>query len=333
MHRLKLFSGSSHPKLAERIGRELMKDLSSMKTENYRTGCFQVILESNMRGKHAFLLQTSVANKGDLHTHLWELGEMVWAAENSSAQEVTVITPFCSYALSDHPTTGRMSIAGKVFVTFLEKMGMDRFVGIGFHSPQFAGFFDNETQVDPLPGLPLMIEKLKEKKFEGEEVLVLPGDEGTQDEAETLAEVLDLDVGGVTKTRLEDETPKIVNIKGEVKEKVIMVYDDLICSGGTCRAIAEKLEEMGAKEMCLVSTHAALTEKSVENLNHPLIKEIITTDTVSVKEEIRKALPLTIYTVAPYLAAGIREIHEEGSVSKLHEIPPPPRVHLKQIYP
>lgn len=317
--RLRVFSGSSHPQLASDICQLLGISLSPIETYHYRTGCFEVGLNDNVRGCHVFLLQTSLPDEHLHHRHLWELFQMINAAKKASAAEITVVMPYISYARSDRKWRGRMPIAGKLLVTFLEKAGMDRMVSIDLHSAQLEGFFDTETIVDHLRTLPLIANHLKSQDFSQFNSLILPGDEGFHKRAEDLGERLGLAVGSVEKTRINADKVKIQAIKGGVSGRKIIIADDEICTAGTVREIVEKCTELKAGSVIIAVTHGLFQGKAVENLAHPLIKEIVVTDTLPIPDELKRKLPLTVLSVGPLLAAAIKEIYTQGSISRLFE--------------
>lgn len=319
MDRLRIFAGSSHPELAKAICQELGVKLSPITVYRYRTGCFEVALEDNVRGCRVFLLQTLLAKEEMLHLHIWELFQMVNAAKKASAKEITVVMPYNGYGRSDKKWRGRMAIAGKLLASLLETAGMDRMVGIDFHSPEFEGFFSETTVVDHLRTLPLAAQYLKTKGLSHNNSLILPGDEGRHKKSEELGRRLGIAVGSVEKTRISDTKVEIRAIQGDVKGKIVIIDDDEICTAGTVRAITEKLEKQKAKAVIISATHGLFQGDALANLSHPLIQEIVVTDTLPIPEKIKENLPLKVLSVAPLLAAAIREIYTEGSVSKLFE--------------
>lgn len=327
MERLKIFAGSSCPELGREVCRQLGVPLYPTKIYHYRTGCFETALEENVRGCRVFILQTSIPDPNLLHTHLWELFELVNAARKASAAEVTVVMPYVSYARSDKKWRGRMGIAATILAAFLERAGIDRMVGIDFHSPAFEDSFDPRTVVDDLTARPLIVKylagKFREEGVSKEEVLVLPGDTGHYDEAKKIANLLGVSVGNVKKRRIDRDRVEIEAIEGYFEDAILVVIDDELCTGGTARAVINFIEKLGgAKNAFLVFTHALCQGEAVANLSHPLIKEIAVTDTVPLPQEIKKVLPITLISVAPLLASAIKEIYEQGSVSKLFKMDP-----------
>ena len=315
-NRLKIFSGSSCPELAARVCKKLGVNLSPVQIEQYSNGCFEVILGENIRGCKVFLIQTSPLR--DLHQNLWELYEMVNAACKASAKEINVVMPYVSYARSDKKYTGRMPIAGKLFTQFLETAGMDRFVGIDFHSPEFEGFFDLKTRVDHLRAYPLIINFLKSKDLT--KAVLLPGDDGASKKVAKFSEGIGVPCGNVKKRRISDTKVIIDSIEGEIKDKDVFIIDDEICAATTIKEVGKKVEELGANSLTVVATHGLFVGKAIDNLKSiKILKEIAVTDTVPIADEVKKNLPLTIIPIDELLSRAILEIYQEGSVSKLFE--------------
>lgn len=320
MNTFKVFSGSSHPKLSKDICHILGEPLCATETYNYRNGCFEVALVDNMRGYHVFILQTSVPDKAALHIHLFELLEMVQAARKASAEKITVFMSHTSYARSDRKWRGHIPITGHLLANLLCTAGMDRFVGMDLHSPQFLGFFPPGIVVDHLSAFRILTNYLKGKGFSPGETLILPGDSGFQTEAERFGEILGLPVGRVEKERVGDEKVVIKSIEGEVEGRHIILCDDEIAAATTVRTIAEKLEKRGALGITAVATHMLCSPKTVENLKFHLFEEVVVTDSVPIPPIHSASLPLKALSVAPLLATAIKEICTVGgSISKLFE--------------
>jgi ribose-phosphate pyrophosphokinase len=321
MERLKIFTGSSYPELAEGICDNLGVALSPTQVNHYNNGCFEVILGDNVRGCSVFLIQTSLPNSHLLHYHLFELEQMINAAHKSSAREVTVVMPHFSYARSDRKWTGRMPIVVTLLAEHFKTAGMKRMLGMDFHSPQVESAFSTLTVVDHLEAFPLFVRYLRNKRLAKEKSIILPGDEGFHKKAERLGQCLGIKVGSVEKTRLDAERVKIGAIHGRLKGKHVIVYDDEILTAGTMAEIIRRIERKGALGVIIVATHALFQGRAIENLASPVIEEIVVTDTVPISPEAREKLPLTVISVAPLLAKAIREIYEGGSVSKLFQVP------------
>jgi len=237
------FANSSCQELGRRIASELGVELAPYTVHSYSNGCFEVELEPNVRGRQVFFLFTSLPNKYKLHWQIFELFEMVNAAKKASASEITVAMPHISYARSDKKWTGRLAIAGKVLVACLEKLGIDRFLGLDLHSPQFELAFDVETKVDHLRTLPSIARFFREEDLYPEDSVLLPGDESYHKPAEEFGELLKVDVGTLEKTRIDDKNVRIGKISGDVEGKTVLLVDDGLATGATMRAAVSALRE------------------------------------------------------------------------------------------
>jgi len=315
LERLKIFAGSSCPELAERICNRIGISLSPTEIKSYSNGCFEVILNENIRGCKVFLIQTSIPDNQELHWQIWELLEMVNAAQKASAKEVNVVMLYISYARSDKKWTAHMPIAGKLFVNFLEAAGMHRFVGVDFHSPQFEGFFGPLTLVDRLSAQPLIVNFLREEDLS--RAILLPGDDGASKKAKALSEKVKIFCGNVKKRRISDTKVVIDSIEGNVREKDVFVIDDEICGATTARELGKKLRELGAKTITFIATHGLFTGNAIENLQSiEILKRVVVTSTVPIRKEVKEKLPIKVIDIAPLLADVILEIYKEGSVSR-----------------
>jgi len=317
IEKLKVFSGSSYPELAEKICDELKIKLSPIRREFYPNGCFEVILEEDVRGCSVFIIQTSLPDPALLHIQLFETLQMVNAAYKASAREVTVVLTYFSYSRSDKRWTLRMAINLSLIASFLEVAGMRRMVGVEFHSPQAQSAFSPRVIVDHIVTTRFFAQHLQEKGIVGDKFLILPGDEGFHKRAEKLGFLLKIPVGSVEKTRVSGEEVKINAIHGPIKGRKIIVYDDEILTGRTMGQIVDKAMEMGAEGAILIATHGLFKGNAVANLSSPHIEQIIVTDTLPISPAIKDQLPLTVLSIAPLLAQVIKIIHQEGLLGQL----------------
>lgn len=309
MEKIKIFSGSSHPELAEEICRKLNIKLSPIIVQEYANGCFEVILREEVEGRTVFLIQTSLPET--LHRDLWELLQMVSAAKENGASEIIVVMPYCSYARSDKIHAPGMTINAKLLVKLLETSGMKRFVGIDFHSKAFEKLFPEDVEVCHLSALYLIAGYLKTKSLlDG---ILLPGDEGNLNKAILLAQKLDLPVGVTRKKRIDDKNVVIEDITGEIIGNEVIVFDDEISPvATTLKALAKELKKRGAKSITVAVTHASFAQETVRSLQEfRILREIVVTDTVPIPEEAKRLLPLRVLSVAGLIAEKIREISEE----------------------
>lgn len=332
---LRLFVGTSVPDLGNAVCEELGISPSRWKlipeegSKNwYSNGCFELELKENCRGRHVFIMQTSLPDVYTLHTQLFELFQLVMAAKKAVAGKVTVIMPYFSYARSDKKS-GRMPLMAKMIPAFLEALKTDMFFGINFHSDQNELAFNIDTPVDAPTIFPHLIEHLKDLGWKDTDAIVLPGDQGSLEIAKDVGRALHLRVGLVVKDRRSDNEVRIESIEGDLKDRPVLIVDDEICGATTAREVAKESVSRGAKEeITVVTAHALFTGNAIKKLQYPPIKKVIVSDTVPAYQRIDPdSLNLEVVTIAPFLARAVREINKgSGSVSKLYEIPPPEKL-------
>ncbi len=300
---IKVFSGRSHLKLAKDICQELNIPLGSLAIKEYRNGCFEVIFEQDISNDKVFLIQTSLPD--NLERNIWELFEMISFAKSCKASEIIVVMPYISYARSDKTHTGGMGIAAELLVKLLESSGMTGFLGVDFHSQRFENFFS--CNMYHLSASDLLAKALKQKNLEN--TLLLAADGAALKNGSTLAEKIGVELGRVEKKRISNTEVKIEDIIGDFKGKQVIIFDDEIATGGTLKTIAEEVSRQGAKNIIFAVTHGLFVGDAVKNFqNIEKLTEIILTNTIPMKEEVRESLPLTILSVSSLLAEKIREI-------------------------
>jgi ribose-phosphate pyrophosphokinase len=304
MKGIKIFSGQSHQKLAESVCKKLGILLSPSKNEEFKNGCFEPVLSKDIKGRAVFLFQTSMPDSNNLHKDIWEILQMTNAAKSCKAKEVTVVMPYVSYARSDKAHDQGMGVGAELLVKLLEDSGMNRFIGVDFHSARFEKFFS--SKVYQLSALDLLAESLK--KIDPKNAFILPADMGAFKKGSLLAKKLKMPIGRVEKERISDTEVKIKRIIGDYAHKDIIIFDDEISTGATLKTLAKEIQEK-AKSISFVVTHGIFVGNAIKNFQEiSKLKEIIFTDTVPASEELKQSLPLKILTVDALLAEKIKEI-------------------------
>ena len=307
---LRIFSGSSHPVLAQGIADYLATALMPVQCRRFSNDNLYVRLHDNVRGTDVFVVQTFAPPVQD---HLVELLMLIDAARSSSAARVTAVIPYYSYARSDKKDEPRISIAGRLVADLLQTAGADRVLTINLHSPQVHGFFSVPT--DHLTAEPVLADALRSRNL-GDAVVVTP-DIGNAKRATHLARRLNLPVAAGNKRRLDDERVVIDGIVGDVHKKTAIVTDDEVATGGSVIEMLNLLQREGVERALVVCTHGVFTGSAVPRLvAHPIVDEIIATDTMPI-DPTHFDGKLTIVSVAPLLGEAIRRIHRDESVSSL----------------
>jgi ribose-phosphate pyrophosphokinase len=309
MDRLRVFSGSSHPALAQGIAEALGIPLSPLESRRFSNDNLYVRLCENVRGTDVFVVQTFSPPVQD---HIFELLMLLDAARSASAERVTAVIPYYSYARSDKKDEPRISITGRLVADLLETAGANRVLTLTLHSPQVHGFFHMPT--DHLSAEVVLADALRERDV-SDAVVVTP-DIGNAKRAAHLARRLNLPVAAGNKRRLSDDRVIIDGIVGEVHMDTAIITDDEIATGSSVWELLNLLQRDGVRRCLVTCTHGVFTRGAVERVSsHPLVEEIIT-DTVPVPAG-QHTDKLNVVSVASLLAEAIRRIHLDESVSAL----------------
>jgi ribose-phosphate pyrophosphokinase len=312
--KLMLFSGRSHPELADHVAKELGIEVSPTKLYDFANGEIFVRFEESVRGCDAFVLQ---AHSEPLNKNIMEQLIMVDALKRASAKRITVITPFYGYARQDKKHRGREPITARLMANLFATAGADRMMAIDLHTSQIQGFFDGP--VDHLFALPLLADYVG-KNVEREKLTIVSPDAGRVRVAERWTDILGSPLAIIHKRR-DPNVPNqvsVLEVVGEVEDRVCVIVDDMIDTGGTITKAADTLFEQGAAEVVVTATHGVLSDPATERLKNSRISEVIVTDSLPIPSE-RRFDKLTVLPIAPLIARAISEVFHDGSVTSLFE--------------
>jgi ribose-phosphate pyrophosphokinase len=305
-----LFSGSSHPELAQALAKELHIPLGSITLKAFSCGERYVKFDESIRGKSVYLLQTGGKTPNE---DLMELFLMCQAAKLSFAKSVHVVLPHFPYARQDRVAEPRESISAKLVANLLETAGADHVITLDLHSPQIQGFFS--IPVDSLEARSLLAHAIQEKKID-RPVIVAP-DAGGAKRAKKLADLLDAELALMHKDRSAHHHAEIVEVIGNIEGRTCIIVDDMIDTGSSMLPAKEALLKRGANpDVYAAVTHAIFSGKAKENLKKAAFKEIIVTDSLPIEKDICEGL--TVLSIAPLLAQVIQSVESGQSVTGLY---------------
>jgi ribose-phosphate pyrophosphokinase len=312
--KLMLFTGRAHPDLAEAVAAELDVDITPTSAYDFANGEIFVRFEESVRGCDAFVLQSHSA---PLNSWIMEQLIMVDALKRASAKRITVVVPFYGYARQDKKHRGREPISARLMADLFKTAGADRLMTVDLHTSQIQGFFDGP--VDHLFALPLLAAHVG-RSVDRSRLTVVSPDAGRVRVAERWTDTLGAPLAIIHKRRDPDvpNEAKVFEVVGDVKDRVCVVVDDMIDTGGTIVKAADALFENGAADVVVASTHAVLSGPAVDRLKNSRISEVIVTDTLPIPEE-RQFDKLTVLSIAPMLGRAIREVFDDGSVTSLFD--------------
>lgn len=310
---LMLFSGRTHPVLAEEVANLLEVDLVPTTAYDFANGEIYVRFDESVRGCDAFVIQSHAA---PINEAIMEQLIMVDALKRASAKRITVIQPFYGYARQDKKHLGREPISARLMADLFQAAGADRLMAVDLHTAQIQGYFDGP--VDHLMAKPILTRYVK-KKYGQRPFAVVSPDAGRIKVAEQWANAL----GGaplafIHKTRdvTRPNETKANRVVGDVAGRTCILVDDLIDTGGTIVQAAEALMADGAEDVVIIATHAVFSGPAVDRLKNSPATEVIVTNTLPLPED-KHFDKLTVLSIAPLLAQAIAAVFEDGSVTSL----------------
>ncbi|MDN5744289.1 MAG: ribose-phosphate diphosphokinase [Nocardioidaceae bacterium] len=310
-----LFSGRAHPDLADDVAEILDQELVPTEAREFANGEIYVRYAESVRGCDAFVIQSHTT---PINEWIMEHLIMVDALKRASAKRITVVMPFWGYSRQDKKHRGREPISARLMADLFKTAGADRIITVDLHADQLQGFFNGP--VDHLMALPLLTDYIKEKYGDQRLAIVSP-DAGRIKVAERWSARL----GGaplafIHKSRRTDVANEVVanRVVGEVKDRICVLTDDMIDTGGTIVKAAEALMADGAAGVIIAATHAILSEPAVDRLKNSSAAEVVITNTLPVPPE-KQFDKLTTLSIAPLVARAIREVFEDGSVTSMFD--------------
>ncbi|MBA5851967.1 ribose-phosphate diphosphokinase [Clostridium sp. cel8] len=311
---IKIFTGNSHPDLAKEIADILKIDVGNSKVSTFSDGEISVDINETVRGRDVFIIQST---NNPVNDNLMEILIMIDAFKRASAGRITAVMPYYGYARQDRKAKARDPITAKLVADLLTAAGADRVLTMDLHASQIQGYFN--IPLDNLLGAPILARYFVEKGFGNrDDVVVVSPDLGSVTRARKFADKLNTQIAIIDKRRPKPNVSEVMNIIGDIKDKTVILVDDMIDTAGTITNGADALIERGAKEVYACCTHAVLSGPAIERIKNSAIKELVMLNTIKLPEE-KMLDKFTILSIAPVFAEAIKRIYGDMSVSKLFE--------------
>jgi ribose-phosphate pyrophosphokinase len=308
--RLKVFAGNANLPLADEICAALEIHRSQAMVRHFSDGEIHLQLQENVRGADVFIIQPTCT---PVDRSIMELLLMIDALKRSSAQRITPVLPYYGYARQDRKDKPRVPISARLVANVLESAGADRVLCLDLHAAQIQGFFD--IPVDHLFAMPVMIDYFRGLGIP--DLTIVSPDAGGVERARAFAKRLNSPLAIIDKRREEANVAEVMNVVGAVQGRNCVLVDDLIDTGGTLVKGAEALLEKGAASVSACATHAVLSGPAVERIEASALKEVVFSNSIPLSEEAMKSTKIKSLSIAKLMAAAIKSIHEETSVSNL----------------
>lgn len=307
-----LFAGSSHPALAKELAGHLDVRLGKVMLERFPDGEISLQILESVRGRDVFVLQTVAL---DPNNYLMELLIMIDALKRASARSIAVVIPYFGYCRQDRKDKPRVPITAKLVANLLVSAGATRILTMDLHASQLQGFFD--IPVDNIYGRQCLVEAFK--TYNPKKVVVVSPDIGSVKLGRSFATLLGADFAVADKQRKSSTEIEAVTLIGDVKEKDVLLADDMCSTAGTLVSAAKACQEKGAKRIFAAVTHGILVGDAIEKIEKSPIEVLLVSNTIPCEDRIQSSTKIRIVSAAPFFAKAIRFLISQESFSSLND--------------
>ncbi len=305
----KVFSGTNSRYMAEEICKELGVEPGQMNIQRFADGEFEVSFEESIRGHEVYLVQSTFPNSDNL----MELLLMIDAAKRASARSVIAVMPYFGWARQDRKDKPRVSIAAKLVANLLTAAGVNRVITMDLHADQIQGFFD--VPVDHLYGSSVFIPYIQSLNLE--DMVIATPDVGGAKRANNYAKYLNVPLVLCHKQRAKANVVATMTVIGDVKDKNVILVDDMVDTAGTITKAADLMLAEGAKSVRALASHAIMSDPATQRVNESGLTEMIFTNSIPFNKDCSK---VTVLSIAGMFADTIRRVHEYQSISSQYLI-------------
>ena len=307
--KLILLSGNANKSLASDIAKHLSTRLSETVVANFSDGETQVKVLDDVRGSDVFVIQPTST---PVNQNLMELLIMIDALKRASADRITAVIPYYGYARQDRKDQPRVPITAKLVADLITVAGAHRVLTMDLHAGQLQGFFN--VPLDHLFAINVFADYFDRKKIE--DLVVVSPDVGGIKMARAYSKKLRADLAICDKRRIDDKTSEVMNILGDIKDKNVILVDDIVSTAGSICEAAVALKAGGAKKIYAAISHAVLSGPALERIDKAPIEEICVTNSIDLPPE-KQHRKIKVLSIAGLLGEAIRRIHNSESVSGL----------------
>ena len=308
-----LFTGGSNPQLATKVAENLNANLGAIKVGTFSDGEINVEITENVRGKDTFVIQST---NFPAEKNLMELILIIDALKRASVRSITAVIPYFGYSRQDRRIrSARVPISAKVVADMLSNAGVTRIITLDIHSEQIQGFFS--FPMDNIYTANLMVKGLLDN-HNVEDLQVVSPDTGGVIRARSVAKTLGVkDLAIIDKRREKANESAVINLIGDVENKICIVPDDLIDTAGTLSNASHALKERGAKQIIAYITHPVLSGNAVENLNNSAIDKLVVSNSIDIGDKSKKCPKIDVFDISPILSQAITRLMTGESISEL----------------
>jgi ribose-phosphate pyrophosphokinase len=306
---LVVIAGNAHPEMGRRIAENLNVPLLDVEVGRFSDGEVQVKIKENIRGTDVFLVQPTMPPA----ENMVELLLLLDAVRRASCRRATAVIPYFGYARQDRKDQPRVPIGARLMANLITTAGAHRVLTIDLHAPQIQGFFD--IPLDHLYSAPVLLKHFED--WPRDNLAVVAPDVGSIKMTRAFAKRLSASLAIIDKRRPQPNEAVVMNFIGDVADKDVIIFDDMIDTAGTLTDAARVcFEEQGARSVTACCTHPILSGQALERINKTPLKEVVVSNTIPF-DRFDACPKIEVLDMAPLLAEAIERIHLEKTVSAL----------------
>ncbi len=309
---LSIFTGNSNNSIAEEICQFVEIPLGRAKVTHFSDGEIYVELAENVRGVNCFVVQSTCT---PVNQSLMELLIMIDALRRASAGSIVAVMPYFGYARQDRKVKPRTPITAKLVANLISAAGADRVLSMDLHAGQIQGFFD--IPFDHLFAMPVFIEDLKARGYQGDDVVVVSPDAGGVERARAYSKRLGASLAIIDKRRPQPNVSEVMNIIGDVKGKRAVIVDDIIDTAGTLTTAAHAVIDAGAISVSACGTHPVFSGEAMERIEKSPLSEVIVSNSIPLSGPGKALSKVRVKSVSRLLGEAVKRIHHGDSISSL----------------
>jgi ribose-phosphate pyrophosphokinase len=309
---LVLFTGNANPELANKVSQFLDIPLSVSLISRYSDGEIRVELESSVRGKDVFVIQPTCYPANE---NIMELLIMIDALKRASAERITAVVPYYGYGRQERRNT-RTPISAKLVADLLETSGINRIITMELHTLSVAGFFN--VPIDHLLSKSVFYHRLQ--KLNLENMVIVSPDTGGVERARSLARLFNCELAFIDKRRDHPGVSKVMRLVGDVRDKTVVLFDDICDTGSSLIQASEVIYENGGKEIYAAITHPVFSDVTAQKLEESYIQKIFVTDSIPLQVDMSDYSRIEVLSVAEFIGKAILGVHGTDTADNLDSI-------------
>ncbi|KAG8200414.1 hypothetical protein JTE90_000499 [Oedothorax gibbosus] len=312
MPNIKVFSGTSHPELAQKVVDRLGINLGKAVLKKFSNKETCVEIKESVRGEDVYIIQSGC---GEVNDNLMELLIMINACKIASASRVTAVIPLFPYARQDKKDKSRAPISAKLVANMLSVSGADHIITMDLHASQIQGFFD--IPVDNLYAEPAVLKWIRENIQEWKNSIIVSPDAGGAKRVTALADHLNVEFALIHKERKKANEVSSMVLVGDVKDKIAILVDDMADTCGTICHAADRLLEAGAQKVYAILTHGIFSGSAISRINNAVFEAVVVTNSIPQDTHMTECSKIQCIDISMILAEAIRRTHNGESISYL----------------